>query len=131
MEDKTDYSFLKHPSLLTEYMFVKTNPIDFIFEGNGELFVFADFKDKKNVIFQVALKDVFNSEEPSSWGGRDCTIGNYDMNLFLRTEKGRVGGRYKTMKLMMSAIKKRLAQISADGTSYKIIFNEKLLMRNK
>ena len=129
MEDRTRYTRLKHPDLLKAYMFVKTNPIDFVFEGHGELFVYAKFKGKTNVRFQVELKNIFD-EEGSAWGERDCTVGNFDLNFFFRTEKGRVGGRYKTMKLMMSAIKKGLAQMSAEGTHYEIIFKDIPPLRN-
>ena len=127
MKDKTNYDRLKSPQLLKEYMFVKTNPIDFVFEGHGRLFVYANHKGKNNVKFHIELQNIFDDDGSD----RDCAVGNYEMNFFFRTEKGRVGGRYKTMKLMMNAIKKGLEQISAEATHYEIIFNDNLFTRNK
>jgi len=126
MEDKTDYEKLKKPNLLKEYLLLKTDPLQFLFEGKGQLFVFAE-KDGKVIEFDVQVRCHGDAKYP--W---DCKIGNFDLNMFVRTDKGANGEKYDTLKLMLKDVAKELLKepIRAAVKYYRIV-TDKNIGRNE
>jgi hypothetical protein len=115
--DTTNYDVLKDSELMLDYLQVKTNPLQFLYENKGRLFVYAIAKNKKVYKFEVYVK----SMNEDSW---DCYIVNYDLNFWCRTQKGRTGGKYKTIGLMINAIHFTLMnQLGVVVTHYEIMFH--------
>jgi len=119
MEDLTKYSDFKKSELMKEYLLLKTNPLQFLFDGMGDLSVFAE-KDDSILEFEVQVRH--SGDEANPW---DCKVSNFGINRFFRTEKGREGKKYKTLGLMLRAIEQGLQkEISAKAKYYVISLNK-------
>jgi len=116
--DATNYNVLKEKELMLDYLQVKTDPLQFLYDNKGRLYVYATKQGKVNLSrFEVHVKS-FNE---NSW---DCFIANYNMNFWCRTQKGRTGGKYKTIGLMVKAINTTLlSELGLSVKHYEIIFH--------
>lgn len=124
MQDRTLYDRLKRPDLMLEYLQVKTDPLQFLYDGHGTLNVYA-YKGKYKVVeFYITVKSLNDNTGKFDW---DCVIGDFNSNEWFRTDKGARAEKYKTFGLMLSAIERVLkSKIYATPKCYEIVFNERI-----
>lgn len=125
MKDKTNYESFKSPELFKEYMLLKTDPLEFLFQDMGKLFIIAE-KNGKVLEFDVQVKHPSDTKNP--W---DCKVGNFELNRYFRTDKGHNGEKYKSLALMLQAIEKGMKQeeISATPMAYRIVLDTDRIKR--
>lgn len=120
MTDKTKYEDFRTQELFKEYVQLKSDPLQFLVEEKGHLFVTAEIKGEGSLDFEVIVKSTLDDE--SEW---DCKVSNFHINRWFRTDKGTSGEKYKTLGLMLSAVKKGMEKhFSAKVKSYHIVLNK-------
>jgi hypothetical protein len=85
MKDLTDYNLYKEKRDLKEYLAIKLDPMEFLYEDRGELVVMVEHDFKGTLCFDVRVleKNYFCDMRLP-----DCKIENWSMNIFTRTERG-------------------------------------------
>jgi hypothetical protein len=120
MKDSTGYEAFVKSLTLKDYVELKVKPLDFLFDEKGFLKIKA-VMEGKHIEFDVQVRHPSDAEKP--W---DCKIGNFEIDKFCRTTKGRSGGKYKTLPIMLGEISKTIKKKwNAETVSYRIVGKEK------
>ena len=105
MQDLTNYEEFKSREMLKKYLQLKSDPLQFLFDGNGDLVVSASYSNGETYRFSVIVRDYGSKNKP--W---DCKISSFSANLWMRTNKGVSGEKYASLPLMLSSIRKIMAK---------------------
>ena len=108
---------------MVEYLLAKTDPLQFLFNDKGTLRLYAQEKNNRKLIsFDLTIKSIDDRINDFDW---DCLLSNFDGNIWFRTDKGRIGKKYKTFAGMLNAINRAIQkEVKATVKSYEIIFDE-------
>ena len=116
MRDATNYEDFKTFLDLKDFVQLKTNTLDFLFEDKGKLKVCGRCNGSV-YDFDVMVKNHNDTKFP--W---DCKVGDFSLNRFVRTKKGIVGEKYKSFDSMIREICKCLKkEMSVEVLHYRII----------